>query len=68
MYKINRRLGSLSGVVLSVAVDVMYCLKQATRHSFVSSGNKGTMAETGLSGRVVLVLDNINVIPSGASR
>ena len=42
MYEINKLLGSLSSVVRNVAVDVMYFLKQATGHSFVSSVNEGS--------------------------
>jgi hypothetical protein len=68
MYEINKLLGLLSGVIRNVAVDTMYCLKQVTGHSFVSSVNMGTMDETGSSCPVILVLNNVNVRPSGASR
>ena len=67
MYDTNSLFGLSLVAVLRLDVTCRYCLKHATGHNLVSSGKEAMMAETGSSGRVVLVFTNVKVIPSGDS-
>ena len=64
----NKFRGSLPVVALSLDVDLMYCLKQATGYNVVSCGKAEMMADAGSWGRKVLVCFNVKMIPSGAER
>ena len=55
-------------LTLSLDVDLMYCLKQATGHNVVSCGKTEMMADAGSSGRVVLVCFNVKIDDSFRSR